>query len=328
MSVSIDHLPGTLAPDLAALIRQVEAEDGPAVDTTLLAPGMGRSVFERANQRWNADLPAMASVAEIIIPADAALGSAPCPAKLLVPPQAVPGIMLFVHGGGFAFGNPRTHERCARVLAFESRLPVLVPDYRLAPEHPYPAGLEDVVACLRAAFSVTAGLGVEPGALLVAGDSAGANLALAAMLREADAGRALPAGALLFYGVYGADFETPSYRRFKDGPGLTTGKMQRYWDWYVAEARARNHALVAPILADEAALRALPPMHLLAAEIDPLLSDTLHFAERLAGLGRSDHARIVPGVTHGFLQMTNALPAAREALSGAAAAARAMIRPR
>ena len=104
--------------------------------------------------------------------------------------------------------------------------------------------------------------------------------------------------------------------------------MQRYWDWYVAGGRARNHPLVAPILADEAALRALPPMYLLAAEIDPLLSDTLHFAERLAGLGRKEHAHIVAGVTHGFLQMTNTLPAAREALSGAAAAARAMIRPR
>ena len=328
MNVAIDHLPGRLAPDLAELMRQVEAEAGPLVDATLLAPAVGRKLVEEGNRRWNTDLPAMASVAEIVIPADAGLGSAACPVKVLVPPGSGPGALFFIHGGGFAFGSRQSHERCARVLALECGLSVLMPDYRLAPEHPFPAGLMDVIACLRGAFSATAGLGVDPGPLLVSGDSAGANLALAALLHEAAAGRPLPAGALLFYGVYGADFETPSYHRYSDGPGLTTAKMQRYWDWYVAEPQARRNPLVAPLLAEDSALRALPPMHLMAAEIDPLLSDTLHLAARLTGLGRTEQVHLVPGVTHGFLQMTKALPAAREALSNAAAAARAMIRPR
>jgi acetyl esterase/lipase len=219
-----------------------------------------------------------------------------------------------------------THERCARVLANETRLPVLVPDYRLAPEHPFPAGLYDVVAFLRAAFTATAEAGVSTGPLIVSGDSAGANLALAAVMHEMKAAHPLPSGVLLFYGTFGANFNTESYSRFAEGPGLTRGKMQRYWNWYCADESARHNPLAAPLQADDNVLRALPPLYLMVAGIDPLLSDTLLFAERLKAVGRNDPLTVVPGVTHGFLQNTNELAAAREALTAAGEAARGMIR--
>lgn len=305
-----------LAPEMAALAARVLAEDGPQPDPTLMAPADGRRAAEIGNRRWNVALPAMERTGTAEVRADDGLGSAKVRLLVLVPPDARDGAILFVHGGGFAFCSPETHERCARMLAAETGLPVILPDYRLAPEHPFPAGLLDVVASWRAAFEATAHLGVRRGPLILAGDSAGAGLCVSALLHEA--GRTEADAALLFYGVYDADFDTPSYRAFTDGPGLTRAKMQRYWDFYVADAAARATPLVAPLLASDAALAALPPLHLMAAGIDPLLSDTLNLEARLAALGRPERTQVVPGVVHGFLQMTNDLPQAREALGQAA----------
>jgi acetyl esterase len=322
MTIELSEGPPALAPELAALLELIAVEDGPPIDPTLLSPAEGRALAARSNARWNVELPAMAQVGETTIPADAELGSATCRVRTLVPEIATAGAMLFVHGGGFAFCSPETHERCARLLARACQLPVLMPDYRLAPEHPYPAGLRDVIACLRTIAAEPGRFGVERGPLLVAGDSAGANLALAAMLHEQRLARALPQGGLLFYGVYGADDETPSHRRFANGPGLTTAKMRRYWDWYLPDEARRTEPLAAPLHAADVELRALPPLYLLAAGIDPLLSDTIALSQRLEALGRRDRVTIVPGVVHGFLQMSVSLSAARDAIAAAGAAAR------
>ncbi len=98
--------------------------------------------------------------------------------------------------------------------------------------------------------------------------------------------------------------------------------MQRYWDWYVPQRTVRKDPLVAPLLATDDELRALPPLYLMAAGIDPLLSDTLTLSRRLAALDRRDPLTIVPGVVHGFLQMSTSLKAARDAIAKAGAAAR------
>jgi acetyl esterase len=142
------------------------------------------------------------------------------------------------------------------------------------------------------------------------------------MLHEAALGRPLPAGGLLFYGVFDADFDTPSHRRFAQGPGLTTPKMRRYWDWYAPDDTKRRDPLTAPLKASDDLLSALPPLFLLAAGIDPLLSDTLSLSARLQALGRCDPVTVVPGVVHGFLQMTTVLAAARQAVADTGRAAR------
>jgi acetyl esterase len=314
-----------LSPEMAALLARVAAETGPQQDPTLLAPAEGRALSEESNRRWNRDLPDMASTAEIWIEADAELGSARCRMRVLIPHNQAPGALIFVHGGGFAFCSPETHERCARLLAIETGMPVLVPDYRLAPEHPYPAGLMDVVATVRQAFATTQSAGVVNGPLILSGDSAGANLALSAMLHEQAAGRREKiAGALLFYGNYARSFSTPSYATFANGPGLTRGKMERYWNWYAGTRDIETDPLASPLTASDAALAALPPLHLMAAAVDPLLSDTLILQGRLKALGRDETVTIVPGVTHGFLQNTIDLEAAREALAAAGRDARKM----
>ncbi|KLK94685.1 alpha/beta hydrolase [Microvirga vignae] len=321
-----EDLSTDLLPDMAELMQRVAEEDGPPIDPTLLPAAEGRAAAAKGNLRWNIDLPVMAEIGEYRIPANPDLGSAECRTRVLIPRERTAGILLFVHGGGFAFCSPETHERCARLLAIETGMAVVVPDYRLAPEHPYPAGLMDVVASLRALQSEPSSFGFGPGPLLVSGDSAGANLALAAMIHEHRLGRALPQGALLFYGVYSADHTSPSHVRFADGPGLTTAKMRRYWDWYVSSDEARHDPLICPLEASDSELRALPPLWLQAAGIDPLLSDTLALGRRLRDLGRDDPVSVVPGVVHGFLQMTVSLQAAREALVAAGAAARKLAK--
>lgn len=320
------ELSDVLSGEMVALMERVLAELGPLPDPTSLPPAEGRAQSLAANVRCNVNLPRMESVTELVVAEDLSLGSACCRLKVLVPPGAGAGAILFVHGGGFAFCSPETHERCARVLALESGLPVVLPDYRLAPENPYPAGLKDVVASLRNLFEVTAAAGVRRGPLLISGDSAGANLALAAMLHEQAEGRAGPDAALLFYGCYARSFTTPSYVRFSEGPALTRGKMQRYWSFYAGGRVVEEDPLACPLVASDAALSALPPLYLMAAAVDPLLSDTLSLSQRLRSLGRSDELHIVPGVIHGFLQNTNELSAAREALAAAGNAARRLTR--
>ena len=189
----------------------------------------------------------------------------------------------------------------ARQLAQACGAAVVTFDYRLAPEHRYPAGLEDCAAVWAGREAILPGRRWS-----VAGDSAGANLAMALMLRLA--GRDLPQAGLMFYGVWDADFESPSYQAIADGLGLTRDKMRRFWDFY-ADAGARAHdPCLTPANAPDALLADLPPLYLNAAEIDPLCSDSQRLAARLHALGRGDVFDLVPGVTHGFMQMSMWLP--------------------
>ncbi|MEJ1156911.1 alpha/beta hydrolase [Prosthecomicrobium sp. N25] len=319
------RLSPVLSDELQALNARLAAEGFAPPDGTLMDPDEGQASTLEAARRWNVDMPPLARRAEVTVPADAELGSADVRCLVLVPEGRVDGILFFVHGGGFAFCSPETHERAAALQGIASGMAVVLPDYRRSPRHPYPAGLLDTVAALRAVLDDAPRFGLDPGPVIVSGDSAGANLGLCAILQDQRRPAPGPAGAVLFYGVFGADFETESYRVFDAGPGLTRPKMRRYWDWYLPETARRDDPLAAPIRADDAALSALPPLHLSAAGVDPLLSDTLGLAARLRGLGRSDSCTVVPGVTHGFLQLTTVLAAARDTIAEAGQAARRMI---
>ncbi|OJF98208.1 alpha/beta hydrolase [Pararhizobium antarcticum] len=321
------NFPRDFSAEMVTLNARVLAEDGPQPDATLMPSAEGRAMVERNNLRWNRELPALARRETVTLDADESIGSARRKLEVLVPDNALPGALIFVHGGGFCFCSTTTHERCARLLAVGSGLPVLMPDYRLAPEDPFPAGLNDVVAAMRNAFSATDHLGVTRGPLLISGDSAGANLALAAMLHEQQAGQPDLAGALLFYGTYDCDFNTPSYLEFAEGFGLTRAKMQRYWAAYSGggnETTLAATVLASPLKASDEALSRLPPLHLMAAGVDPLLSDTLRLEARLKALERSETTTVYPGVTHGFLQNSIDLETAREALKIAGGEARRM----
>ena len=234
-----------------------------------------------------------------------------------VPPNAKVGALLYAHGGGWAFGDLKSHERLMRLLALETGLTVYHVDYRLAPENPFPAGLNDVRAAWR--WLVAS----QKGPLLIGGDSAGANLALSTCLLEGEAGRKAPDGAILFYGAYAADFDTQSYLRFAEGYGLTRARMMKFFDFYAPHSQRTDKA-VSPILASEAALAKLPPLYLNAAGLDPLLSDTLALVERLNQAEARFTFDFVDGVHHGFMLMDEKLDAAGEAIKAAAAFAKSL----
>ena len=314
-------LPDQPTPQMASIMDRLAMEDGHLEDPTLLPAADGRAQAAAGNVRWNRDLPVMAGTAELTVSGE---GGTKVPACVWRP-EAASGTILHIHGGGWAFCSVATHERATRCLARASAMTVVGIDYRLAPEHPFPAGLNDCIAAWRHLRADAARHGFT-GPFGIAGDSAGANLALALMLHEQAEGRPAPDFGLLFYGVYAADPETPSHRKFGSGFGLTTAKMGRFWDWYVPDARRREDPLAAPLHADDAALRALPPLYLNAASLDPLMSDTVLLGERLRRLGRTDEVHIHEGVIHGFMQMTLELDEANDAFARAGRFARAQNR--
>lgn len=320
-----DTHPGeTYTPEMRAEMDRLAVLVTEEVDFSRPPDQATRELDERNNAVWNIDLPEMACVRHFEIPA-AIIGAAPCEAVLYEPQNAGRGVIFYVHGGGWSLMSLATHDRLMRVLSLEARMPVVGVHYRLAPENPYPAGLMDVISALRRVLSHRSDLRLPAGPLVIAGDSAGANLALAAMLHEIDTGQALPIGALLFYGVFGAEFDTPSYQVFAEGHRLTASIMRRFWDWYIPEEVKRDDPLAAPLGASDTQLRALPPLFLAAAQLDPLASDTYDLKRRLDGLGRNDDLLVEPGVIHGFMQMTAVLDAARRAVRKAARAARRFV---
>ncbi len=316
-AVDLDRLLGPDAkrsPEMEAVWDWLIEQDSSIPNWLDLDPAQARALQDRLAMRWNADLPEMASVESLTLP-----GSPAVPATLFAPRGAKPGCILFLHGGGWAFGSTATHERFMRLLADDTGTRVLGVDYRLAPEHPFPAPFEDCLTAWRALVA----RGREPafdGPLAIAGDSAGANLALAVMLNEIAAERRRPDLGLLFYGAFDTDLDRPSYARFADGFGLTRAGMARFWDWYAApQERARSNPLVSPLLAHEADIARLPPLFLNAAGLDPLLCDTIDFARRVEAAGIPHRLLIHEGVHHGFMQMSLWLLEARAALRQAAA---------
>lgn len=286
-----------------------------------------RAADEKVHALWNVGpMPEIAESRRFHVTGDASLGSAGCDAILFRPHNAGNGLIYYVHGGGWCLCSLATHERAMRTLAQESGRTVVGVEYRLAPEHPFPAGLKDVVSALRKIRSAPGDFGLPEGPVVIAGDSAGGNLALSAMLHEIDDGRELPTGAVLFYGVYGFEFDTPSYRLYADGHLLTRDMMRRMWEWYLPDPAYAKSPLAVPLLASDEQLRTLPPLLLVAAEMDPLTSDTVQLMERLSALGRSDTLHVEPGTVHSFIEMTAVIEAADRVMRMAGHAADAMIK--
>ena len=303
-------------PEMAGLWDWIQAEDAkdPAFGKTL-TPSELRALQLRLSHKWNQDLPDVAEARRFTIPG--LMGAPPVNVELIVPHHARPGALLQAHGGCWAFGNLDSHQRFKRLLAVETGTALLSVDYRLAPEHPFPAALEDMQAAWRWLVEQAKADARFNGPLAVTGDSAGANLALSLTLREQDLQRPAPQAALLFYGVFSDNLDSPSYLRFATGYGLTQELMQRCFNFYApgeGPDAVRRDPLVSPLHASEAALARLPPLFLNAASLDVLLCDTLDFAKRLDSVGVSYELALHEGVHHGFMQFSAYLEEARRAI--------------
>jgi acetyl esterase len=240
----------------------------------------------------------------------------------LVLADGPPGAIVWAHGGGWAIGDLAGIDRVCRALCAASGHIVLAVDYRLAPEHPYPAGLDDVWTVVQGAATAPgcASLGLEPGHVVVGGDSAGGNLAAAAALRARDAGVRL-AGQLLVYPALDPRGETPASTEHADDPLLGAADMRTFWAVYAggdADAHAQDPEF-APLRATD--LTGIAPAHVAVAEIDPLRDDGLLYAEALERAGVRASTRTHAGMGHGFLRWGGVVDEASVLIDELAAAA-------
>ncbi len=300
----------TLDPEILEARRQ-QAAGMPAVDFTKLPPAEGRAVANRAALFFNDGLPTVAAVDEFCIP-----GAEPIRARLYRPFGSPSGTIFYLHGGGWFHCNADTHDCLMRTLAQESGLNVLGVDYRLAPEHPHPAALEDTLVAWRWVHQNAGELKLEHNRFAIAGDSAGANLALAFVQGERDAARPLPTTLALFYGCYAPNFQTESHRTNGDGRfGLTTERMRWYWANYVGADLSNVVVSAAPLNGNFAGL---PTTYLSLAALDPLADDTRELAARMKLANVPTVLREWPRTGHGFMQMIRNVAVARAAVTDAA----------
>jgi acetyl esterase len=231
-------------------------------------------------------------------------------------------LLVYAHGGGFMQGSIPSWDHFLRELVRQSGVAVLSVDYKLAPEHRFPVAFEEMVAVCRLAARDGSGFGIDPARLATGGDSAGANLALAAALALRDEGIRAVRFMLLIYGVYSTDSDSPSWQRFGRGAGLSQTQMRWIWETYLQSPAQMSDWRAAPILAD---LKGLPPAHLIVGSLDPLQDDSTALAAKLEAAGVKHTLTVYPGINHGFIRYGRLIGTARRAIADCAAALKAGV---
>ncbi len=237
-------------------------------------------------------------------------------ARLYVPRDAAPttALLMFVHGGGFAYGSLDSHDAPCRYLAERAGVRVLSVEYRLAPEHPYPAGLDDVVRAYQYLLEHTAELGADPERIAVGGDSAGGNLSAALCLRAREEG--LPQPRLQVLAYPGTDFsqELPSRLEYAEGFYMTKAMIDRCRAAYLPDGADLTDPFLSPLQAKD--LSGLAPAYVATAGFDPLRDEGEAYARRLSDDGVQVEMTRHPGLIHGFVNMVGVSSAARSAVDG------------
>lgn len=234
------------------------------------------------------------------------------PVRIYSPSEEPHGAMVWLHGGGWTFGGLDSSEAALRSFALRTGLRIISVDYRLAPEHPFPAPFSDAVVALRWVVQERIAHGMP---LLLGGESAGGNLAAVLAIFARDAGGPPVSGQILFYPVTDADFNRLSYRENANGYFLTRSLMQWFWDNYVPDYSLRKDWRVSPLQA--ATLAGLPPALIQTAEFDPLRDEGEAYAMRLQAAGNAVTCKRYRGLIHGHFAM-GAIPAAAAAIEDAA----------
>jgi acetyl esterase len=224
------------------------------------------------------------------------------PARLYVPTEhhgpSDGGLIVYYHGGGWVTGNLDTHDQPCRLLASSSGVQVLSVDYRLAPEHPYPAPTSDAVGAFREVCARANSFGADPKRIAVAGDSAGGHLAAVTALVCAVDGGPAPAFQLLIYPVTDLANTAGSRVTFESGFVLSTADMQWFEEQFAGADVDRNDPRVSPLLAED--LSGVAPAMVVTAGFDPLRDEGEAYAARLSEAGVPTLQRRYPGYVHGF----------------------------
>ena len=294
-----------LDPTVEVMLQQMAEAQGPALNE--MSPPEAREMYRTLNEA--SPKPEVTSVE------DRKAGEIPI-RIYKVSEQGEQPVVVFFHGGGWVIGDLETHDSACRQLAIAAKCTVIAVDYRLAPEHPFPASIDDCFEATKWVAENAVSLGVDAGKLSVAGDSAGGNLAACVCLKARDASGPAIGFQLLIYPVTDASMNTESYEANKDGYMLTRDGMQWFWDHYTGGQQVNNpHA--SPMSAPD--LSGLPAACVITAEYDPLRDEGEAYGEALQAAGVTTNTVRFDGMIHGFIAMTDMLEGSRKAMDLAAA---------
>ncbi|MGW4350630.1 alpha/beta hydrolase [Nocardia sp. NPDC004582] len=222
------------------------------------------------------------------------------------------GLVVFFHGGGFVLGSTSAYDGPLRLLAQQTGMDILSVEYRLAPEHPFPAPHDDAMIAWAYAVAQTGAWGIRPDRIVVAGDSAGANIA-AVLAQQLRGSNPRPVLQVLMYPVTDLAGSRPSAQEFAESPALTAKQIAWFTDQYLPSNVDRTDPRVSPLLADD--LTGLPPALVSVAGFDPLRDDGLAYAARLTESGVRTQLIREPGLVHGYLALTALSATSRNGIS-------------
>ena len=285
-----------LDKDIASALAFQREHPGPGIRSMSIAEA--RSAYDEAALLFDPHPPEMARIDELAVPgADGKLE-----ARLFVPRDetAEPGLIVWLHGGGWFQGSQRSHECACRRLASASRNRVLAVDYRLAPEHPFPAALDDAASIYRWAHANADQLGAFPGRLALGGDSAGATLALVAGLDAAREGLP-PALVALCYPSLGPEIRSDSRHELAEGFGLSADDMDYCFELYLSADADHADPRISPLLTPD--LHEAPPTLVAVAGFDLLRDEGLALVGLLEGSGVEVELHDETSLIHGFLRL-------------------------
>ena len=314
-------LPG-IDPEMAAAMLKIRSliPEG-RLDVTTADISDVRAQYLRERKYWNEDGPEMHKTKDLSVTGP----HGDIPVRFYYPADArEASLLIFFHGGGFVYGNIESHDKICRWVAGRSGVVVAAVDYRLAPEFKFPTPLDEAVAVLDYVIAEAVALGIDPNHIAMGGDSAGASISLGTAIALKERGRANALKfLLLYYGSYGLGYDCPSALKYDDPVYGLSGERRRFYrSSYVATAAAHEDPRLKQLLAD---LTDLPSAFLGAAEMDPLCDNTPAMAKALSAAGIPNHAKIYPGVLHGFLHLTRMVEQSRAALNDGADALKAAL---
>jgi acetyl esterase len=303
-----------LAPQILAFLEEAEAQGGAPLETLPVAEA--RQAAAEGLGSWAGQPEELPTVENAIIHGpDGAI-----PIRIYSPERVKPSpALVYFHGGGWVVCDLDTHDVICRAIARRSGAVVISVDYRLAPEHKFPAAVIDCYAAIKWVAGNAEPLGIDPRRIAVGGDSAGGNLAAVVSQQSRDEAGPHIALQVLVYPVTDlSSLETPSYREFAEGYGLTAPEMEWFREQYLARPEDARCIHASPLLAPD--LRGLPPALVITAECDPLRDEGEAYAKRLEEAGVPVRYTCYAGMIHPFFSLSGGVSQAREAIAEVAAA--------
>jgi acetyl esterase len=311
-----------LDPGVRALLDAIEKVGDPPLET--LSPSEARKLAAERFVPVAGVLEPLRSIENLRIPGPAG----EIPIRVYTPDA--PGLrpaMVYFHGGGWVICDLDTHNVVCSAIAHRAGAVVVSVDYRLAPEHKFPAAVIDAYGATEWVFANAARLGIDAARISVGGDSAGGNLAAVVSLKSRNQnGPAIALQALVYPVTDLSSMTTPSYVEFAEGYQLTKALMEWFRDHYLASPSDAANPYASPLLAPD--LRGLPPAVILTAECDPLRDEGEAYGERLAEAGVPVTSTRYAGMIHPFFSLSGAIPRALDAIQQVADAVRTAVRAR